>query len=456
MKDALTNPEELASSERVRTYLRCCREAVLAELQASDQEIERGLDLHRHSIVCDLMGGAMGSGGIYSPALEEFILRRLSETGADDFVACSEIRNEVAPLLPRELVGDADLRADHWAVEQASGVNLGVVTTKPNTVAAMAQSVYLFDEIDCLEKVVHVGQVEHLKKENRRGLIYHAHEAAHAGMGVIRKPDGQISHVALASDHYAGRLLDGPGTPVDDLEVLYGLGIRWAQLWHSDFGGKQWEPERGLTDLGRQAVQRMNALGIIVDTSHCAPQSALAAVQASEQPPVVSHVGCMAVHPGYCSGRNITDETMKAVAEKGGVVGICSVRTLIGENSVEMFMRHVDHAAQLIGTDHIGFSTDANVGMALEPPELVEASKPKQWNRANPWNLTRETREQHAWMGNASEAAWKMHTGPHVLACCNFPFWVTAALVQRGYADDAIEKMLGGNFLRVARTVLGS
>ena len=120
------------------------------------------------------------------------------------------------------------------AVEQASGVNLGVVTTKPNTIAAMAQSVYLFDEIDCIEKVVHVDQVEHLKKENRRGLIYHAHEAAQAGAGVIREPDGRISHLALSRDHYAGRLLEGPGTPVDDLEVLYGtpghpLGAAVAQ-----------------------------------------------------------------------------------------------------------------------------------------------------------------------------------------------------------------------------------
>ena len=64
-------------------------------------------------MVCDFMGGSMGGGGIYSPALEEFIRRRLAETGADDFAACGEIRQEVATLLPRELVGNADLRTDY-------------------------------------------------------------------------------------------------------------------------------------------------------------------------------------------------------------------------------------------------------------------------------------------------------------------------------------------------------
>ena len=82
MKDALTHPEELASNERVRTYLRGCREAVLAELQASEREIEHGLDLHRNTIVCDLLGGGRGHG--YTPEMDDLVRRRLAETADDD------------------------------------------------------------------------------------------------------------------------------------------------------------------------------------------------------------------------------------------------------------------------------------------------------------------------------------------------------------------------------------
>ena len=145
---------------------------------------------------------------------------------------------------------------------------------------------------------------------------------------------------------------------------------------------------------------------------------------------------------------------MKAVAEKGGVVGISTIFTLLGENSIDMLMRHIDHAARLIGTDHIGLGSDHGVDLNLELPEMVQALKPKQWNTAYPWNLTSETRSQHAHMENANESNWKIYTSPHALSECAWPYNVTIPLVQRGYSDKEIQNMLGGNFLRVARNIL--
>ncbi len=442
MKDALTNPEELASSERVRTYLRGSREAVLAELQASEREIERGLDLHRNTIVCDLCGGGRGHG--YTPEMDDLVRRRLNETADDDltdappvvyathsvpakFYRASQIMAEADALRPLAMARNADLRADNYALLQAAGKTL--FTTGSGGVEGLASFNYFFDEVDFVHRVVRMDQVEKLKARGEWGILYHLHSA-----GPLR-PESKSA--------------------LDDLEEYYRLGVRWSMLFDNELGGRQWHPERGLSDQGREAMRRMNELGIIVDPSHCPQQTTLEMVETSEKPVIVSHVGCKAVHPGYCRDRNITDESMKAVADKGGLVGICSIFTLLGENSIEMFMRHVDHAAQLIGTDHIGFASDAGPGFALELPETIEAITPDQWNTANPWDLTLETQSQHAHMANSNEANWKIYTEPHALSECCWPYNVTVALVQRGYSDDDIQKMIGGNFMRVAPGILG-
>ena len=439
MKDTLTNPEELASSEQVKTYLRRCREAALAESDPTERDVERGLDIHRRAIVCDLLGGGRAD-SLYSPAMYDYMRKRLSEYQTSELdvsistrygttgKVASGIREEIESLWPhsKEMGRNPDLQADHRALLAATGKTM--YTTGSEGVEGLASFNHFFDEVDYVSKIVRIDQIEELKARGEWGILYHLHNGV--------------------------RLREESKDMLDDLELYYRMGVRWSMLWGPGFGGRQWEPELGLTDRGREAVRRMNELNIIVDTSHCGPKTSLQIIEESQQPVIVSHVGCRAVHPGYCRGRNITDESMKAVAEKGGVVGISTIFTLLGENSIDMLMRHIDHAARLIGTDHIGLGSDQGVDLNLELPEMVQALKPKNWNTAYPWDLTSETRSQHAHMENANEANWKIYTSPHALSECAWPYNITIPLVQRGYSDEEIQNMLGGNFLRVARTIL--
>ncbi|MBN1239242.1 MAG: dipeptidase, partial [Gammaproteobacteria bacterium] len=254
------------------------------------------------------------------------------------------------------------------------------------------------------------------------------------------------------------------GTDLDLLDRYHELGARYMTLVHNghndladsavprpDLGDDGPEEHGGLSELGRQAVERMNALGIMVDVSHASKQSALEAIAASRAPVIASHSSVRAVadHP-----RNMDDETLLAVRDNGGVVQIVAFdsyvkyqppeqlaalaalraelglpervdvaalpeeqRTafLLGIREIQQrwppadvsaFVDHIDYAVDLIGIDHVGISSDFGGGGGVIG-----------WTDASETvNVTRELR-------------------------------------RRGYSEDDIRQIWSGNLLRVWREV---
>jgi len=139
---------------------------------------------------------------------------------------------------------------------------------------------------------------------------------------------------------------------------------------------------------------------------------------------VFSHSCCRAVwdHP-----RNVTDEQIRACAEAGGVVGICGVGIFVGPNEIgtDAIVRHIDHAVQLVGPDHVGIGSD--YAFDLE-------------------DLQREL-EQSPHLFPDAYTRW----GPIKFASPEDFATVPAALRQLGYPDDAVAAIVGGNFRRVAQ-----
>lgn len=429
------HPERGAGTDRVAEYIRRSRECVLDRLDPTPEQITRAVELHDRSVVVDLMGSVSAGWddfGLYSGGLDGYARRRLEELGSSDWEAAQTVRTEVGRRRPYELVSDPAMRRDFEALWAASGRTVGVYTTKPYTLEALARSHFVFDELDSHEKITDVDPdyLECLNDNDDHAVIYHLHSAS----------DPPIQQELT--------------TPLEELEFLYRNGARFSLLnWRDGFGGDQWTPG-GLTDLGREAVRRMNRLGMIPDPSHLPEEATLDVIDESAQPVVATHVGCRAVHPGYCRHRNLTDDAIRAIAAEGGLVGICRLGSLTGEYSIEMFLRHVDHAVDLVGVDHIAVSTDHHYGMALEPPELIEASRPEQYNTADYWDLTAGERERHASVSNPSRQRWEFMTRPTPLAACSWPYNVTMALLMRGYSEAEVGKMIGGNFLRVAGPIL--
>ncbi len=222
------------------------------------------------------------------------------------------------------------------------------------------------------------------------------------------------------------------GTNLEILGILHRLGVRTLSLtWNranllADGAG---EPRGGgLTRIGKRVIAEMNRLGIVVDAAHIHERGFWDIIETSTKTVVVSHGNARALvdHP-----RNITDEQIRAVARTGGVVGVTLVfRFLANKNpSVESVVDHIQHIADLVGIDHVGFAsdliTDLTKDMTTCPPEdrILSADAPS---------------------GDVAG----LEGIPQLSN-------LTAALMARGFREEEIQLIMGGNFLRVLKEVIG-
>src|SRR5229473_7915412 len=152
---------------------------------------------------------------------------------------------------------------------------------------------------------------------------------------------------------------------VEDVDRFYRLGQRVSQLTYRNNrigGGSAGPGDPGLSPYGVQIVERMNDVGMAVDISHCADRTTMNAIEASRKPVLVTHSNCRALVPG--SARCKTDEAIKQMAAKGGVMGITMVRTFVGAGgqvTIERVLDHVDHLAKLVGVEHVGVGSDVDL-----------------------------------------------------------------------------------------------
>jgi len=225
---------------------------------------------------------------------------------------------------------------------------------------------------------------------------------------------------------------------IERIEIFRNLGVRVMQLSYnrkSPFAAGVMEPQGGgLTPLGREAVSKMNALGVAVDLSHANPQTTSETIAASSNPVVMTHAGCAAVHP---HPRNKTDEQMRALAAKGGVMGIYDLPYLSAspkQPTVDDYMQHMEHALKVMGEDHVGVGSDASI----EPFD----TSPKGMAEFNKSEMERQK----------SGLAAPEEDRPTYVVGLNTPRKVeviTDQLLKRGYTARSAEKIIGANFVRV-------
>jgi membrane dipeptidase len=229
---------------------------------------------------------------------------------------------------------------------------------------------------------------------------------------------------------------------LDNLDVFKALGLCSMQLTYNernDIGdGSTERTDAGVSDFGIAVIERMNELRIMVDSAHSGHQTTLDAVKFSKRPPIFSHTECYALseHP-----RNKTDEMIKNLADKGGVMGLTTVNPMIKKDlpvTMEDFINHIDHIKKLVGVDFVGFGSDCLVrGWPTDPKEKDAFLgfygdpyfKPS-YNFRYPLG-TEGMNDEHKWLS------------------------VTAGLIKRGYKEEEIVKIIGGNWLRVIGDVVG-
>jgi membrane dipeptidase len=252
--------------------------------------------------------------------------------------------------------------------------------------------------------------------------------------------------------------VEGGHQIADDLAVLrvyYRLGIRSMTLTH--FRNNNWadastdQPlHNGLTDFGRQVVREMNRLGMIVDISHVSDKTFYDTLALTSKPVIASHSSCRALSD---VPRNMTDDMIRALARNGGVIGI---------NFGAGFVSSKDAAAlrQRIGQ---AVATEPDLtGRALD--DFARADYLKEYGAMKPAAATLDDAVAH--IVHAVEIAGVEHVGigsdwdgvnmvPAGLEDVSKMPALTAKLLERGFSEEDVRKILGGNHLRVLREVTG-
>jgi membrane dipeptidase len=234
------------------------------------------------------------------------------------------------------------------------------------------------------------------------------------------------------------------GTELKNLEVFYDLGLRQVQLtfnWRNWLGdGCTERTQAGLSYYGVDLVRKMNELGMIVDVGHTGYQTTLDAIEVSNKPIVFSHTNCKALcdHP-----RNKTDDQIRALAQKGGVMGLSCFNWFVSDkprSTLDDLLNHFDHVIKLVGPDHVGIGSDFGI------PGWEGKAPDEEW-------------EEHKRI--YSDWEWKLIKGrfPPYIDETNDEkrYWTIArGLSRRGHATGVIEQVLGQNFLRVFKAVLAA
>ncbi len=223
------------------------------------------------------------------------------------------------------------------------------------------------------------------------------------------------------------------GDNLDLVEAFHRLGLHMVQLTYNRRNrvgdGCAERTDAGLSHFGLELVRELNRLGIVVDCTHTGRQTTLDAIEASTRPPVFSHANALAL----CRARrNIDVEQMRAVAAKDGLVGIVGFPAFVkaGPNpTLDDLLDHIDYMRDRIGVDHIGIGLDY-YGTG-SPAAYAEAI------RRGLWRADEYPAPPHHYPAGIEDASRLPN--------------ITLGLLRRGYREDDVLKILGGNWLRVFR-----
>ncbi|KRB82239.1 dipeptidase [Sphingomonas sp. Root710] len=220
---------------------------------------------------------------------------------------------------------------------------------------------------------------------------------------------------------------------VEDVALFRKLGLRCAQLTYNSQNrlgsGCTDRVDGGVSDYGAKIIAAMESEGMLVDVSHCGDRTTLDAIALAKGPIAITHSNCRALiaHP-----RVKTDEAIKALAAKGGVMGITGVRMFVraeDPTNVGHMTDHIDHVAKLVGVEHVGIGSDADLNGYddMEPADLAALKA----------------------LYKKGSYAFRERIDIDGFDHPRKVFDLTEELIRRGYSNDNIRAVLGGNFRRL-------
>ncbi len=391
------------------------RERALALLKPTPSELEHGLQLHHDAVVVD----AYGFNALSVPSDMKIQVEQAYEAGATQL----DLQKLVHCLMVTGVVNDKAARSEFDQAIEAAGVtcviqNAGEGRNVFESLERMSWFTFVCDELsDRVTKAVSVADIHRAKQENRQCLVFS-----------LNNP--------IMDQHW-----DFWDDEMKWIRTFYHTGVRIMHLTYNRrnrCGDGCVEPANGgLADYGRDVIREMNRLGVIVDVAHSGEQTSLEAARASEKPIVASHTGARAMNDHV---RNKSDEVIESICDHDGYVGVCAIPPFLGRSGdILAMLDHIDYLTKRFGARHVAIGCDAT----YQPPhpsgvdQILGQVKQKKsfWSHWPPNDpLLKPGAEDECRTGS--------------LAWTNWPLF-TVGMVQRGYSDDDIGKIVGGNCLRV-------
>jgi membrane dipeptidase len=387
------------------------RDAALAVLKPTPAQLEHGLELHAQSLVFDSYGFAPRAG------LDVERFQAAITAGSSDIVL-NDLRETMT--MTRAVIDEKERE------EFREAMRCGGVTCIYQNAGEEGH-----DPLRLMKRLSHFTYLGDMLK----GTLIRA-----------TTPD-DIVRAREEGKHCL--YLTGNGVPLPErwntvaeelsyIRLFFELGIRMMHVTYNRRNmlgdGCAETSNGGLSDLGRAAIAEMNKVGVVVDVAHSGLRTSFEAAKASTKPMVASHTVAAALNEHI---RAKTDEVIKAICDTGGLVGICCIPNFLGRTSdIAALVDHIDYTAKKFGVDHVAIGTD--VAHTSQYSKSVSDGGRKQPNRF-----------AALWPPGSIDGSGNRAT----LAWTNWPLF-TVGLVMRGYKDDEIQKILGGNVLRVCREVL--
>ena len=246
------------------------------------------------------------------------------------------------------------------------------------------------------------------------------------------RDEGKMSifYLTQNSDHFMRDL--------DNVDVFYGVGQRSCQLTYNyqNYAGSGCMERHGsgITDFGGRLIEKLNDIGMIVDLSHANVQTTLDAAEISNRPIHISHTTCADVSP---NARAMPDVALRAVADKGGVVGITQMRTFMTlerYGMVDLYFDHIMHAVNVIGIDHVCIGSDRDHRRLVVTPEYLEEMQREQGQRFDVRRVPLYFEELNS--PRRMEVVWDK-------------------LIERGLSEGDVEKITGLNVYNYYKEILG-
>ncbi len=399
---------------------------------------DEALQFHHQTMVVDSQQPGITSGVLYTETMHE-VMQELVGEG----LSRREINKRLQAMAVREIRERPESAKQYMSMWEESGVNVASGTYAgphppegafETSVTAITQARAIIDSLgsDQLRLVLTADDIESVYKDGVRGVILDFQETAPFG------------------------------TDLNRIDTFYNMGLRVVQLTYNLRNlvgdGCTERYKTGLTYYGIEVVNRLNELGMLVDVSHCSEQVGFDAVECSTSPVIVTHSASSAI---CYHDRGKSDELARAIADNGGFFGVAAIGGFLRSDfdaTLEDFADHVQHLVNVMGIDHVGIGSDkCGPGPGTEsyfefPPELgpfdtsyLYSEKPDH----------RATQGGFSWSGFREEH--RLSDDHRIAGFDQFTDWpsITVKLAERGFSEEELRKILGLNYLRVFREVVG-